>query len=58
MPRTQRLIIKDQTVCYFVFIEIGIRGFIDFVRETLTGPWLDIDRVPARLKHPYRLRLI
>jgi hypothetical protein len=26
-----------------MFIEKGVRGFIDFVRETLTGPWLDID---------------
>ncbi len=39
-------------------IEKGVRGFIDFVRETLTGPWLDIDWVQARLKQPYQLRLI
>jgi hypothetical protein len=41
-----------------MFIEKGVRGFIDFVRETLTGPWLDIDWLQARLKRPYQLRLI
>lgn len=41
-----------------IFIEKGVRGFISFVRETLTGPWLDIDWVRARLKQTYQLRLI
>jgi hypothetical protein len=41
-----------------MFIEKGVRGFIDFVRETLTGPWLDIDWIRARLSKPYQLRLI
>jgi hypothetical protein len=41
-----------------MFIEKGVRGFIDFVRETLTGPWLDIDWIQARLSKPYQLRLI
>ena len=41
-----------------IFIKKGVRGFISFVRETLTGPWLDIDWVKARLKQTYQLRLI
>ena len=41
-----------------MFIEKGVRGFIDFVRDTLTGPWLDIDWIQARLSKPYQLRLI
>ncbi|MGD8659967.1 MAG: hypothetical protein PVH37_08545, partial [Desulfobacterales bacterium] len=41
-----------------MFIEKGVRGFIDFVRETLTGPWLDIDWLQARWSKPYQLRLI
>lgn len=41
-----------------IFIEKGVRGFISFVRETLTGPWLDINWVRARLKQTYQLRLI
>ena len=41
-----------------MFIEKGVRGFIDFVRETLTGPWLDIDWMRARLNQTYQLRLI
>ncbi len=32
-----------------IFIEKGVRGFISFVRETLTGLWLDINWVKARL---------
>jgi hypothetical protein len=41
-----------------MFIEKGVRGFIDFVRETLTGPWLDIHWIQARFSKPYQLRLI
>jgi hypothetical protein len=41
-----------------MFIEKGVRGFIDFVRETLTGPWLDTDWVQARLGQTYQLRLV
>ena len=41
-----------------MFIEKGVRGFIDFVRETLTGPWLDVDWLQARLSQPYQLRLV
>jgi hypothetical protein len=41
-----------------IFIEKGVRGFIDFVRETLTGPWLDTDWVQARLGQTYQLRLV
>jgi len=41
-----------------IFIEKGVRGFISFVRETLTGPWLDIEWVRAHLKQTYQLRLI
>ncbi|RZB38328.1 MAG: hypothetical protein SRB2_00076 [Desulfobacteraceae bacterium Eth-SRB2] len=41
-----------------IFIEKGVRDFISFVRETLTGPWLDINWVRGRLKQTYQLRLI
>ena len=41
-----------------MFIEKGVRGFVDFVRETLTGPWLDTDWVQARLGQTYQLRLV
>jgi hypothetical protein len=41
-----------------MFIEKGVRGFIEFVRETLTGPWLDIDWIQARMSQSYQLRLI
>ena len=41
-----------------IVCEKRVRGFIDFVRETLTGPWLDIDWLQTRLSKPYQLRLI
>ncbi len=39
------------------FIEKGFRGFIGFVRETLSGPWLDKESTEARLRKKYQLRL-
>lgn len=38
--------------------ELGVRGFIRFVRETITGPWLDPVWVKRRLAAPFQLRLI
>ena len=38
--------------------ELGVRGFIRFVRETLSGPWLDPLWVQKRLAAPFQLRLI
>lgn len=35
----------------------GIRGLIDFLRETCSGPWLDADRIGALLASPIQLRL-
>jgi hypothetical protein len=35
----------------------GIRGLIDFLRETCSGPWLDADRITALLASPMQLRL-
>jgi hypothetical protein len=35
----------------------GVRGFITFVYNTLTGPWLIPDEVKAQLSRPYQLRL-
>jgi hypothetical protein len=36
---------------------LGARGFIDFVRETLAGPWLNAEQVREALATPYQLRL-
>ena len=38
--------------------ELGVRGFIRFIRETITGPWLDSVWVKKRLAAPFQLRLI
>jgi len=40
-----------------LFKQYGVRGAIDFIRNTLTGPWLDSEDVEWRLKKPFRLRL-
>ena len=38
--------------------EFGVRGFIGFVRETLSGPWLDPLWVRQRLAAHFQLRLV
>jgi len=35
-----------------------VRGFIWFVRNTISGPWLDAAWIKQRLAAPYQLRLI
>ena len=37
---------------------LGVKGFIRFVRETISGPWLNAERVQERLTTPFQLRLI
>jgi hypothetical protein len=37
--------------------KLGVRGFIDFVRSTMAGRWLEADRIRARLETPFQLRL-
>ena len=37
---------------------LGVKGFIRFVRETISGPWLDAKKVQERLNAPFQLRLI
>jgi len=38
--------------------ELGVQGFIRFVRETIPGPWLGPIWVKRRLSAPFQLRLI
>lgn len=38
--------------------ELGVGGFIRFIRDTITGPWLDPVWVQKRLAAPFQLRLI
>ena len=37
--------------------KLGLRGFFDFVKTTMAGPWLDTQRVRKRLEAPFQLRL-
>ena len=37
--------------------EMGVRGFIDFMRETMAGHWLDPEKTKKRLAAPFQLRL-
>ena len=41
-----------------LFKELGVRGAIRFVRETIAAPWLDESWVQQRLSEPFRLQLI
>jgi hypothetical protein len=36
---------------------LGVRGFIDFVRETMAAPWLNAEQVREALATPFQLRL-
>lgn len=38
--------------------EQGVRGFIEFIRETLSGPWLDKAVIKKRLADNFQLRFI
>lgn len=38
--------------------ELGARGLIRFIRQTLAAPWLDHDRVQQRLSRDRQLRLL
>jgi hypothetical protein len=35
----------------------GVRGLIQFIRDTCKGPWLDADRIQQLLASPLQLRL-
>ena len=37
---------------------LGARGFIRFIRQTLSGPWLDAEQVRCRLAEPTYLRFV
>ena len=37
---------------------LGVRGLIDFVRETMAGPWLNVERLRVALATPSQLRLV
>jgi hypothetical protein len=37
--------------------KLGVRGFIDFVRSTMAGRWLNPERVRHRMEAPFQLRL-
>ena len=41
-----------------LFSALGVRAAIGFIRNTLTGPWLDPQEVEQRLNRPFRLRLV
>jgi hypothetical protein len=40
------------------FRELGVRGFIHFVRQSLSGPWFDLEELARRAMRPLALRLL
>jgi hypothetical protein len=40
------------------FSEMGVRGFIRFVRESLGAPWFDLKTIHERIQRPFELHLI
>ena len=41
-----------------LFSTLGVQAAIGFIRNTLTGPWLDARELEQRLGRPFRLRLV
>ena len=41
-----------------LFSTLGVQAAIGFIRNTLTGPWLDPKEIAQRLGRPFRLRLL
>ena len=41
-----------------LFSELGVQPAIGFIRNTLTGPWLDPQDIAQRLDRPFRLHLV
>ena len=41
-----------------LFATLGVQAAIGFIRNTLTGPWLDPQDIEQRLAQPFRLRLL
>ncbi len=41
-----------------LFSQLGVQAAIGFIRNTLTGPWLDPQELEQRLNRPFRLRLL
>jgi len=40
------------------FIEMGVRGFITFIRESLGAPWFNLETIRQRIELPFELSLI
>ena len=40
------------------FSEMGVRGFIDFIRVSLSAPWFDLKTIRNRINRPFELRFI
>ncbi len=41
-----------------LFSTLGVQAAIGFIRNTLTGPWLEQQEIEVRLNRPFRLRLV
>jgi hypothetical protein len=40
------------------FRELGVRGFLHFLRQSLSGPWFDLEELARRVMRPLALRLL
>jgi hypothetical protein len=52
------VLVQHSTQLVNLVRELGARGLIRFIRQTLSGPWLDEQRVRKTLSLPRQLRLI
>jgi hypothetical protein len=56
--RTLNILAQYSECLSKIFVAKGVRGFIRFVRQTISGPWLDPVLVQKRLAENHQLRLI
>lgn len=55
---TLNVLAQYSTALIKLVLTLGVRGFIDFVRETMAGPWLNAEHLQELLATPYQLRLV
>ena len=41
-----------------LFGELGVQATIEFIRNTLSGPWLNLHELEQWISKPFRLRLL
>ena len=55
-PMSDRLLARYSAGLAQYVRELGVRGLIDFVRQTLAGPWLSVEQPQQMAMAPCQIR--